>query len=208
MTTTAFQYIFDKAETLSMNRRATVAQTVARDQTVRSVSRGGQVWRFEVKLPDGLTWTELRPYVEALDKADRYTAGNVSINQTGTSWLSGYQGEATAVTGFNATFTTGDSITLTSTGTGLSPGKYSFKSGDFIQLGTGGRVYSVVDNVIYPNTTVKLNRPIIESAGSYALTVGPNVKWQVICTDFPDWTFSQRNLVSWSGTFKFQESYV
>lgn len=208
MTTTAFQYIFDKAQSISINRRAVVAQTTTRDQTVRTVSRGGQVWRFDVKLPDGLAWTDLRPVIELLDKADRFTPGIVSINQSGTSWLNGYQGDATSLTGFNATFSAGDTVTLTSTPPGLAPGKFTFKSGDLVQLGTNGRVYSIVNNISYPSTSIQLNRPVIETAGSYTLIVGPNVQWQVICTNFPTWTISQRNIVSWSGSFEFMESYV
>lgn len=208
MTTTAFQTVFDKAETISINRRAVVAQTVTRDQTVRTVSRGGQVWRFEVKLPDGLSWTDMRPIIEAMDKADRFTPALISINQPGLSWLNGYQGDATSQTGFNATVATGDTITLTSTPAGLAPGKFTFKAGDFVQLGASGRVYTVVSNVVYPNTVVQLNRPVFETAGSYALNVGQNCQFQLICTEFPDWKFAQRNIVSWSGSFKFQESYV
>jgi hypothetical protein len=61
MTTTAFQYVFDNAESISINRRSTTAQTISRNNTVRTVSRGGNVWRFEVKLPDGIRWSDARP---------------------------------------------------------------------------------------------------------------------------------------------------
>ena len=69
MTTTAFQYVFDNAESISIDRRAVTAQTMTRDNTVRTVSRGGQVWRFDVKLPDGPTWSGARPYITAIDYA-------------------------------------------------------------------------------------------------------------------------------------------
>ena len=65
--TTAFQWVFDNAESISIDRKAVVAQTTSRDQTIRSVSRGGQVWRFEVKLPDGIRWSDARSYIEAID---------------------------------------------------------------------------------------------------------------------------------------------
>ena len=54
MTTSAFQYVFNKAAQISINRRAVTAQTTARDNTIRTVSRGGQIWRFEVTMPKGL----------------------------------------------------------------------------------------------------------------------------------------------------------
>ena len=103
MTTTAFQYIFDNAQSISIDRRAVTAQTISRDQTVRTVSRGGQIWRFTVRLPDGLRWSDARPYIEAIEAADRYTTGTVQLSNTGyTSWLTAYRGSATTTTGFYA----------------------------------------------------------------------------------------------------------
>ena len=78
MTTTAFQYVFDNAESISFDRRAVTAQTISRDQTVRTVSRGGQIWKFNVALPNGIRWSEARPYIEAIDAADRRTADDPS----------------------------------------------------------------------------------------------------------------------------------
>lgn len=204
-----FQYIIDKAQDIQINRRAIVAQTTTRDQTVRTVSRGGQVWRFDVTVPDGLAWTDLRPAIEAMDKADRYTPSTIQLNNPGYSnWLSAYQGDATSLTGFSATVNGGDTITLNTTPAGLAPGKFSFKAGDLVQIGTTGRVYTVVNTVVYPNTAVQLNRPIFEAAGTYALTIGPNVSWSVVCVQFPDWKVIRRNQIGWTGTFKFMESYV
>lgn len=203
MTTTAFQYVFDNAESIGIDRRATVAQTITRDNTVRTVSRGGQVWRFEVRLPDGMPWDAARPYIEAIDYADRYTEGTVQISNTGqTSWLNTYRGNGSS---FAATWTQGaTSITLTS-GSG-SP--YKFRVGDLIQLGASGHVYSVVADVNSASTTVNLNRAIIDATGSGSLVIGPAVTWTVLCTDLPQWTISARNQVSWSGPFKFYEVLV
>lgn len=200
MTTTAFQYVFDNAESIGIDRRATVAQTISRDNTVRTVSRGGQVWRFSVRLPDGMPWDTARPYIEAIDYADRYTQGTVQMNNSGyNSWLTPYQGDGTT---FNASWTQGaTSITLTS-GTAST---YKFKVGDLIQLGSTGHVYSVVGNVGSGATTVNLNRAVVDATGSGTLVIGPNVTWTVICTELPQWTISARNQVSWSGGFTFYE---
>lgn len=200
MTTTAFQYVFDNAESIGIDRRATVAQTITRDNTIRTVSRGGQVWRFEVKLPDGMPWDAARPYIEAIDAADRYTPGTVQMNNAGyTEWLNKYRGNGTS---FAATWTQGaTSATLTS-GTG-SP--YKFRAGDYIQLGASGHVYTVTTDVGSAANTVPLNRAIIDSTGSGNLVIGPAVTWTVICSELPQWTITSRNQVSWSGAFKFYE---
>ena len=207
MTTTAFQYVFDNAESISINRRAVTAQTISRDQTVRTVSRGGQIWRFDVKLPDGIRWSEARKYIEAIDYADRYTQGIVQINNSGyNSWLTPYQGTAANTSAIAASWTQGAStITLTS---GQAASGYNFKAGDIVQLTSSGRVYSVASDVAYNSNTVTLNRPILDSTGSGTLVVGPAVNWTVICTELPQWTIFARDQVSWSGSFTFYEALV
>jgi hypothetical protein len=209
MTTTAFQYIFDNAAQISINKRAVVAQSITRDQTVRTVSRGGQVWRFDVTMPSGMLWSEARPYIEAIDAADRFTTGQVQINNSGyNSWLMPYQGNSANTTGFAADVTQGtNTITLTSSPTTTSG--YKFKTGDLIQLGSSGKVYSVASNVAYNSNTVTLNRPVLDStATGVSLVVGPSVTFNVVCLEIPNWVISQRNVVSWSGSFKFTEALV
>lgn len=202
--TSAFQWVFDRASTILINKRAVVAQTQTRDQTVRAISRGGQVWRFEVRLPDGLPWTESRQYIEALDAADRFTEGQVQISNTGyTNWLNAYQGTATSTQGFTASWTQGsNSIQITASPAIFSG--YKFRTGDFIQLGSG-HCYTVSADVPYNSTSLTVNRPVLDATGSGALAVGPNCTWTLLCTDFPDWTIMRRNQVGWSGAFKFIE---
>jgi hypothetical protein len=200
--TTAFQYVFDNAESISFNRRAVTAQTISRNNTVRTVSRGGQVWRFDVKLPDGIRWSDAREYIEAIDSADRFTTGTVQINNPGyNTWLLPYRGNSNPA-GIAASWTQGDSsITLTS---GQAPSGLSFGRGDVIQLGTG-RVYSVTADVPVGSNTVPVNRPVIDATGSGTLKVGPAVTWSVVCTELPQWTIFARDQVSWSGNFVFYE---
>jgi hypothetical protein len=204
MTTTAFQVIFDKAESISINKRAIVGQTVARDLTVRSVSRGGQLWRFDVQLPSGIRWSEMRSYLESIEGANRFTSGTIQINQSGyNSWLTAYQGNSVTSSGFVATAVNGsNTITLTTSAT--TPSGYKFRSGDVIQLGSG-HVYTVASDVAYDSNSIQLNRPVLDASASYGLVVGPNVTWTVVCTSMPQWTISGRDQVSFSGAFSFVE---
>ena len=204
--TTAFQYVFDNAESISINRRAVTAQTQSRGGLVRTVSRGGQIWRFDVQLPAGPRWSDVRPYIESIDAADRYTPGTVSLSAAGyQDWLPTYQGNSANYTGFSAAWTQGaSSCTLTvspSTASG-----YKFRRGDIIQLGSAGRVYSVTQDVAYNASTVYVNRPILDatSAGT-AILVADDVTWTVVCVEMPQWTIFARNQVSWSGPFRFAE---
>jgi len=204
--TTAFQTVIDNSEAISFNRRKKVAQTTSRDGTVKSTSLGGQVWEFEVSLPNGPKWSEYRPLIEKMEALDRVTVGTIQINKAAHSWLTGYQGNLSSLSGIGVSFTSGNTVTITSGATGLSAGQFRFKSGDLIQLGSSGKVYSVVDDVAHNGTTITLHRPVREAAGSYTLFVGQNVTWSVICVQFPKWTIFARDQVGWDGPFVFSEA--
>ena len=84
----AFQWVFDNAETISMNQKAIVGQTITRNRAVRAVSRGPGIKVFTVKLPDGMPWDQVATQIQALDAADRFTKVTITINNAGyNSWL-------------------------------------------------------------------------------------------------------------------------
>jgi len=204
--TTAFQFVIDNAEAISINRRRKVAQTISRDGTVKSTSLGGQIWEFEVQLPSGPAWTEYRSLVEKAEALDRTTVGTIQINNAGHSWLSGYQGNLGSTSGITVSYNTGNIVTITSGATGLTAGQFRFRAGDFIQLGSSGSVYSVAQDVAHNSANIVLNRPVRESAGSYSLIVGQAVTWSVICVQFPKWNLFARDQISWDGPFVFAEA--
>jgi hypothetical protein len=205
----AFQNIIDNAETLSFNRKKKVAQTISRDGIVRTTSLGGQTWEFEVGLPDGPSWQTYRPIIEGIEALDRVTAGTIQINKAAHSWINGYQGNLVPAQQTNITVTVSTSsnttLTITGGGTGLIAGQFRFRAGDLIQLGTTGKVYSVVDDVAHNGTTITVHRPIRDAAGSYTLRVGQAVEWTVVCVQFPQWTIFARDQISWDGPFIFAE---
>lgn len=202
--TTAFQNVIDNAEALSFNRRRKVSQSVSRSGVVKSTSLGGQVWEFIVKLPDGPSWETFRPIIEQIEALDRVTVGQIKLNNSGHDWLSGYQGDLTNTSAVTVTYTSGNTLTITG-GATLASG-FRFKSGDLIQLGSSGAVYSVVNDVPYNSNTITVHRPIRELAGGYTLIVGQNVTWNVICVNFPNWNLFARNQVAWDGSFIFVEA--
>lgn len=202
----SFQWIFDNAESISINSRGVVASTTSRDGTVRATSRGGQVWRFEVKLPDGPKWSEYRSEIAGAEALDRFTTSTISLSDAGyTNWLLAYQGDAANPAAISADWTTGNTITLTG---GQATSGYNFRAGDVIQLGSAGSCYTVSADVVYTNNIVTLNRPIRDAAGSATLAVAEDCVWTVICTQFPDWNIFARDQISWSGPFVFYESLV
>ena len=85
----SFQWIINNAESLSINRKKIVASTQSRDGTVRTVSRGTQPKRIEVKLPDGVAWTDFRTNIIAAEALDRNTTATISIPYSLFPWYYG-----------------------------------------------------------------------------------------------------------------------
>lgn len=85
----SFQWIIDSAETLSINRKPMVATTTARDGTVRAVSRGTMPKRFEVKLPDGPRWSDLRTNIAAAEALNRISTATITIKYSLFPWYYG-----------------------------------------------------------------------------------------------------------------------
>lgn len=200
----SFQWIIDTAESISIDTKKNVGSTITRDGTLRTVSRGGQVWRFEVRLPDGPRWTDYRQNIIKAQALDRTTTATIALTDTGQSWLYQYQGNSVNYTGFTASWTQG-STTITLTASPTTASGYKFRAGDLIQLGTG-RVYMAAADTAYNSNTVTLHRPVLDASGSGTLKVAENVSWTVLCSDFPQWTLFARDQVSWSGPFVFYEN--
>lgn len=203
----SFQWIFDRAETISINRRSTVTQSITRANRVRAVSAGGQVWRFDVRLPDGIPYSELRGLIESADAADRTTVETITMNNPGYSYINQYQGNTANIVVSYPSDLTPTQLTLTSSDGG-DLGEYTVRAGDWIQLGTTGHVYSVTEDVPIGSAVIPVNRPVIESANAsvtYTAILGQDCTFPVICVEFPSWTIFGYNQVSWSGSFVFYE---
>ena len=200
--TTEFQWVIDNAESVSMDRLKTVAQSTARDGTVRTVARTGQPWRMTVRLPDGPRWTDYRQHISKIEAQDKVTVGTVGFTDTGHDWLIQYQGDCDNYSSIQATWGVGNTITLTS---GQATSGYTFRAGDIIQLGDQGSVYTVADDVLASENTVTLHRPLIDDPGTATLRVAEHCRWRMICTQFPNWTIFARDQVSWQGAFVFTE---
>jgi hypothetical protein len=203
----AFQWIINNAAEMSIDGRGVVAQTATRENVVRSVSRGGRVWRFTVTPSPGSTFDEARPYLARLDQMDRISTGNITLNHPGYEGIVGYQGGGTGT--FTVVVGAGTGVTtVTVTATALPSGLVC-RAGDYLQIGSSGSVYQVVADPAAGNgATVTLNRPVDEAAGTYTGFFGANCAWTVLCTQRPAWRLipgGNNTLVAWSGDFVFYE---
>jgi hypothetical protein len=206
-TNEAFQWIMDSATALSIDGRGVVAATTTRENVIRSVSRGGRVWKFNVTPSPGKTYTESRPYLARLDQMDRITIADINFNHAGFENIIGYLGNGTG--GFTVVVPAGTSVTTCTITAGSLPSGYVCRAGDWLQIGATGSVYQVVTDPAAGNgATVTLNRPIDEAAGSYTGYFGANVTWSVVCVQRPVWQLvpaGANMLVNWSGDFVFYE---
>ena len=86
----SFQFVIDHAETLSINARKLVAQTTARDGTVRGVSRGTPPARITVSLPVGMPWDLHKSSIQAMLALDKITEDTITIPYAGYEWYYGW----------------------------------------------------------------------------------------------------------------------
>jgi len=203
----AFQWIINNATGMSIDGRGVVAQTTTRENVIRSVSRGGRVWKFTVSPSPGATLTEARPYLAKLDQMDRITMANINFNHGGFENIIGYQGSGSG--GFSVVVPSGTSVTTCTVTAGSLSGSYVARAGDWLQIGATGSVYQVTEDPATGNgATVTLNRPIDEAAGTYTGLFGADVTWTVLCVQRPTWSLvpaGNNMLVNWSGDFIFYE---
>jgi hypothetical protein len=212
----AYQWVFDNAETLSINKRGITAQTISRDQRIRSVSRGGEIWRFTITMPTGFPYNNNRGYIEALDQADRTAVEFVNLSKPGYSYIVGYRGDATSTTGLTLKYTSAMAAVNTKqfeAGTLPSIGSsaYVFRKGDLIQKTGSNYVYSVTADVVRGSgstVVVPVNRSILDTPSDTAAVakIGSDVQWRVICTQRPEWRLVVKDRIEWTGEFIFQEA--
>ena len=211
----AYQWVFDHAETMIINKRGLVAQSITRDQRIRSVSRDGELWKFTIKMPTGLTYAANRGYLEALDVADRIATETVNLSLSGYNYIVGYRGDAASTAGLTLKYTSAMAAVNTKqfeAGSLPSIGSTAkvFRAGDLIQKTGSTYVYTVTADVARgagSTVVVPVNRSILDAPNANAAVakIGPAVEWTVVCTQRPDWRLIAKDIIEWTGEFVFQE---
>lgn len=208
----SFQNIVNFSNSISVEKRPIVAQSVSRDGTFRTVSRGGARWRFSVQLPQGMRYTEeMRQLIQATENLDRFTEDTISFNDPNHSWMFGYQGDQTNPETIQVQFSGTNLSIMNIVGGVNATAGFLFRAGDIIQATDGvntGKVYAVKEDVPYNGTTIQLHRPQVNEpsyVGTITLNVGANCEFTVKCTQFPSFSFVGQRQVNVSGPFELQE---
>lgn len=209
------QWIFDIASEITWNRQPVVAQTIARSGMIRSVSRSNSVWQFTVTPPSGIRYSLNREYLEDLDNVNNAETLDISLNNTGYSYIFGYRGDFTTLTSKTITIPAGYQIVTTLTDTNSLASGYKYRKGDIINL--LNHVYVVTADVSYNSTLVPIHRPLIPFEGnatlpldapySTSLAIGQNCVFKLKCVERPTYTLTGYDQISWSGSFVYQEAF-
>lgn len=211
----SFQWVIDNAENISITKRPVISQTVSRDQVIRTVSRGGAVWKFAVKMPPVMVWNNnARGYLESIDTKAMLQSQTINMSKTGYDWMVKYRGDATSTTTmtwkYNAAQAASNTYKFELGNMPGSVGAVLFRAGDLIQPTGSKYVYSTVSASTKGSAATQLievHRSILDTPSDTAVTfkVGPAVSWTVICTKMPTWTFVEKELIEFNGDFEFQE---
>lgn len=203
MPDTSFQNLINYATSVSVRQTAVVSHTQARDGTMRSAKRAGNGMRLEVTMPDGMRWSDIRPYVAEASFGDKSTQTQLRFSRSQIDYMFGYLGDQTNLSTVTATHTQGSR--LMNVGGGSASTNY-FRAGDILQLSTVGPIYMVTADVDTSSEDVYLHRPVVETAGTGIYGIGgANVYWNVFCTNFPIYTIFGYDQVQWGGPFIFEE---
>ena len=81
-----FQWVVDNASTLSINRLDTVAQTQAKDGTVRATSRGTPKKTITVELPSGPRWDLWKANIEGIEALGKTATETIQIKYSLYPW--------------------------------------------------------------------------------------------------------------------------
>jgi hypothetical protein len=218
------QWIFDNAETMSINKGPIISQTITRDQSVRAVSRGGAVWRFTIKLPDGFKYSDIRWRINEMDLNMKTSTSTIQLSNTGYEYIVAYRGDLNSsqrsaltmkyTSAMAAVDTTKFEVGgLPALGSGITSSTAIFRIGDIIQKAGSKYVYTVNTDVLRGSGStveVPVHRTILDtpSATATAINIGAACTFTVICTQMPSWKIVPRDRVQWDGEFQFYESLL
>lgn len=216
----SFQYIIDNATGLAINKNPLTSLTITRDQTVRSVDRGGAVYRFAVDANIGMRWSEWRSIITEIEALGKTNTQVINLAKPAFAYITAYTGKLTApqlaATKLRYTSTMASVTTKAfelSTLPSVAANTVIFNAGDIIQPSGSQFPYTVTATVlrgISTTVTVPVHRTIRSAPSNtyYSTLAGQQVTWKVICTQLPNWKITSYDMVEWGGGFEFYESLI
>jgi hypothetical protein len=214
----SIQNIIDKAQSIEIDRKRVIGQTISRSQRIKTSERASaQPWKFKVTPPGMLPWSASRGFIEVIDFNDRANEYTISLNNnSGMNYITSYLGGITQGQLNNLTiFSTGTSTITIANMPAVNSSTVIFARGDYIQPANSRYPYTVVTTATRGSTTttsVTLNRSLITSEGlnliGQGLAVGNSCTWRVIVSGLPTYQLVPMQRVQYTGNFDLIEKII
>jgi len=214
----SLQTIIDKSQTIEIDRRRVVGQTISRSQRIKTAERASaQPWKFVVTPPAYLKWSSSREMIEVIDGKDRVEEYTIKLsNTTNMNYITSYQGQLNkADIDSMAIHAVGTDTFTLRTLPAVSSGTVIFAKGDYIQPANSRYPYTVAETCtrgVNTTTSVLLHRNVITSEGitltGQNLVYGNTCTWRVIVSDLPTYQLTPMQLVQYTGNFELIERIV
>ena len=221
----SIQSIINIAESIQINRRKVVGIQYTRNEIARVselVTRNP--WRMTVQVSALLDYRNatVRALLEELDRLDRKLPEEITFGANpNLAWMFAYQGSLTTaersalrVQSFGGGGLSYNSLVLTglpTTGANALPSAVLFRKGDIIQVAGYPYPFTVQNTTVLrgSSNTVSITTHrenfIDVSVVNSSVVVGPNVEFNMLCTNMPTYTFVDKNLVKFDSPFELYE---
>jgi hypothetical protein len=209
-----FQVLFNSAQSIEIDRRKVVGQSISRSQRIKSAERvTAQPFVLTVKPIAVFPYTTTRTIFEAIQNYDRTAECVVNIaNTPNLHYLTRYQGDFSVAERAAMTITnfTGTSVTIA---VNTSTSGYIFRGGDWIQPTNSRYPYIVTEDVINFGSfkTFQVHRPLITSENTNTNTtmkIGTATTMVVVAQEFPTYRIIRRDWAEYTGDFVFVEKII
>ena len=216
----SLQTIIDNATYLEINKQKVAATSVSRSGRILTAERVNAIpYRFKVGMHSGLTYSDNRDLVEALDALDTIVSSNVDIGASNTNlnYITSYQGSANSsqLNALVMSSTGTANLVISTAGVSGNPGGNLFVVGDVIQpagdTGTYKYPYNVTSNVAWnaSSVTVPVHRPVLTQSGvaltSGGVRVGTNCRYHLKLVKKPKTRVLPHNRLGFTEDFELVE---
>lgn len=212
----SIQTIIDSAQSIEIDRRKVVGQTISRSERIKSAERASaNAFKIIVTPPARFRYNAYRSVIEEIQNNDRFNEQEINLANNRNNFITEYQGALSAAQLSTMTITafSGTSVTF-----GNLPSVVSatvvLKAGDWIQPAQSRYPYIVTETVTRGTgslVTATVHRQLITSentttTGTFA--VGTGTTLQVVVSELPTYKLVQRNWGEFTGDFTLVEKII
>jgi len=211
------QVIFNTAQSIEIDRRKIVGQTVSRSERIRVAERAsGNAFKFTVTPLARFKYSDVRGVIESIQSYDRKEEQTISLSAIPKlNYLTQYQGSCSLAQLNAMTITNFSSATITiGTLPSVSTATVLFRAGDWIQPQQSRYPYIVSTDVLRGSTStveVSVHRNRITSEAvtiTGPIYVGTATTLKVIVSELPTYRLVNNNFAEFTGNFTVVERIV